>query len=78
LLWYSAIFESRIWLIQLEKTLWIGSATLLRCIFHLWMLVIQVLNMVYFYRLLYHPHLHKILKQQQQQQQQLQSESKNK
>jgi hypothetical protein len=62
LLWYSAVFESQRWLIQLEKTLWIGSATILRCIFHVWMLLIQILNMVYFYRLLHHPHMNNILR----------------
>lgn len=62
-IWYSATFESSQWLTQLEKTLWLGSAALLRNVFHLLMVILHALSVIYFRRLLNHSHLKRILRQ---------------
>ena len=64
LLWYSATFESATWLRQLETTLWVGSATVVRTAVHGLMAGIEVLSVVYFRRLSQHPHLQRVLYQQ--------------
>lgn len=56
-LWYSAAFESGTWLLQLERTLWPGSALQFRSIIHILMVILQVFTVIYFRRLLNHPHL---------------------
>jgi hypothetical protein len=62
-IWYSAAFESKTWLLQLERTLWPGSAALLRNVFHCLMVVMHAMSVIYFRRLWNHPHLHRILRQ---------------
>lgn len=63
-IWYSASFESTKWLTQLEKTLWPGSAALLRNVFNLLMVILHAMSVIYFRRLLNHPHLQRILRQE--------------
>ena len=60
-LWYSAIFESKFWLRQLEMTLWRGSAAQLRGLFHVLMFILEAMSVYYFRRLLRHPHIQRIL-----------------
>jgi hypothetical protein len=60
-IWYSAAFESSFWLKQLEKTLWPGSAALLRNIIHFFMGILLSFSAVYFRRLLTHPQIQVLL-----------------
>jgi TLC domain len=60
-IWYSATFESSDWLRQLEKTLWPGSAALIRYAIHGLMAALQVLSVIYFHRLFHHDHLRRVL-----------------
>jgi hypothetical protein len=41
----------------LERTLWPGSALQFRSIIHILMVILQVFTVIYFRRLLNHPHL---------------------
>ena len=59
--WYSAIFESRDWLRQMERTLVPGSANVMKMVCHSFLLVNLMFNLVLFRRLLFHPHLHSVL-----------------
>jgi hypothetical protein len=61
-LWWSVVSESDAWMTQLERTLWPGSADLLRGLLHAWAFVLLVLTAVYFRRLLNHSHLKGILR----------------
>jgi hypothetical protein len=61
--WYSLQVESKQWLVQLENMLMPGSALAMRCIFHFWMILLMGSTVVYFRRLLDHPHLQRILRQ---------------
>jgi len=57
--------ESQYWLIQLESTLLIpGSGKYMRICFQLWMLLWMGFNMIHFKRLIFHPHLISLLKQE--------------
>ena len=58
--WHSAIFESHDWLQQMERTLFSGSAQAMKMIFHGFMLVNLILNLISFQRLLFHPHLRSV------------------
>lgn len=60
-IWYSATFESQVWLKQLEKTLWPGSAALFRNVLHGLMAILLASTVMYFRRLLNHPHIQKSL-----------------
>ena len=55
--WYSAIYESNDWLQQMERTLFPGSAKAMKMVFHAFMAVNLVLNLISFKRLLFHPHM---------------------
>lgn len=59
-MYYSAIFESKDWLLQMERTLFPGAAQGMKMIFHAYLLVSVLLNLVAFRRLLFHPHLHSV------------------
>lgn len=61
MLYYSSIYESYHWLSQLDNTIYVGSSRILRIIFHLWILLIQYLNIIYLLRLWNHPHLRQLL-----------------
>lgn len=61
--WYSLEVESKAWLVQLENMLVPGSAFAMRCTFHFWMILLMGSTVVYFRRLLDHPHLQRILRQ---------------
>ena len=61
LLWYSAVFESKEWLRQLENTSIQGTARVMRGIFHVWMAAAMALTVVYFRRLFTHEHLKRFL-----------------
>jgi hypothetical protein len=61
--WYSLEVESKVWLVQLENMLVPGSALAMRCTFHFWMILLMGSTVVYFRRLLDHPHLRRILRQ---------------
>lgn len=63
LVWYSAVVESKQWLQQLESTLVPNSANYMRWVFHALLLYVISLNLVYFRRLLFHPHLKRILQE---------------
>lgn len=63
-IWYSATFESKVWLLQLERTLWPGSAALFRNIFHVLMVIVHTMSFIYFRRLFNHPHLKRILRKE--------------
>lgn len=58
--WYSSIYESKDWLLQMERTLFPGSAQAMKLIFHGFLIVNVALNLVAFRRLLFHPHLHSV------------------
>jgi hypothetical protein len=64
--WYSLEVESKVWLVQLENMLMPGSALAMRCTFHFWMILLMGSTVVYFRRLLDHPHLRRILRQAEQ------------
>ena len=59
--WYSAAFESKDWLQQMESTMIPGMAKGMYGLFHVLMLVLLALNLVLLKRLLYHPHLQRLL-----------------
>jgi hypothetical protein len=61
-LWYSALTESRAWLQQLEKTLFPNAALLLQSVWNACMAGLFAANIIHLYRLLYHPHLKRILR----------------
>ena len=61
-IWYSAAFESTFWLTQLEKTLWPGSAALLRNTIHFFMAIVLAMSVIYFRRLLTHQQLQRFLR----------------
>jgi hypothetical protein len=63
LVWYSAVIESKQWLQQLESTLVPNSANYMRWVFHALLFYVIALNLVYFRRLLFHPHLKRILEE---------------
>ena len=63
IVWYSAAFESQDWLEQIEKAFVPGSAFVLYVIFNLMISFIFGLNLVFFRRLLFHPHLQDIFRQ---------------
>jgi hypothetical protein len=66
MVWYSLEVESKVWLVQLENMLMPGSALAMRCTFHFWMILLIGSTVVYFRRLLDHPHLRRILRQSEQ------------
>jgi hypothetical protein len=61
-LWYSMATESKQWLLQLERTLVPGSAGVMRIVVHTWMSLLMGFTVMYFRRLVYHPHLQRIYK----------------
>ena len=61
-LWYSCMTESSYWLQQLERTLWTGSAQQLRWMFTVWLVLLLGMTAVYLRRLIYHPHVKRILR----------------
>jgi len=63
IVWYSAAFESQDWLEQIEKAFVPGSAFVLYAIFNLMIAFIFGLNLVFFRRLLFHPHLQDVFRQ---------------
>lgn len=60
-IWYSAAYESSAWLLQLEKTLWPGSAAMIRYAIHFLMAALEILSVVYFQRLFNHAHVKRML-----------------
>lgn len=60
-LWYSATVESHSWFLQLERTLFPNSALMLKCVLHVWMLLVTYLTLVGLRRLCRHPHLQRTL-----------------
>lgn len=61
LLGYSATVESEWWLAQLESTLVPGSAIWFRRAFQLWMALWMGFHAIHFKRLVFHPHLQRIM-----------------
>ena len=62
-LWWSATTEGNIWLQQFELTTVPGAALLLQSLWNISMIFFMAFNVVYFRRLLNHPHLRRILQQ---------------
>lgn len=62
IVWYSAAFESQDWLEQIEKVFMPGSAFVLYTLFNVMIAFIFGLNLVFFRRLLFHPHLQDIFR----------------
>lgn len=60
-LWYSATFESKKWLRQLENTLFPRAGTMLLVLFQVWMVLLMSLTGIYLRRLYSHTHLQRIL-----------------
>lgn len=61
MLGYSSMVESEQWLAQLESTLVPGSALWFRRIFLLWMTLWMGFHAVRFKRLVFHPHIQRIM-----------------
>jgi hypothetical protein len=61
--WYSAAFESNEWLEQIEKVFSPGWSERLYVVFNGLLCLIFALNLVLFRRLLFHPHLQKIMRE---------------
>jgi hypothetical protein len=58
---YSAMMESDHWLAQLESTLVPGSALWFRRVFQVWMALWMGFHAIHFKRLVFHPHLQRIM-----------------
>jgi len=63
IVWYSAAFESQDWLEQIEKAFIPGTAFVMYVFSNLMISFIFGLNLVFFRRLLFHPHLQDIFRQ---------------
>ena len=61
--WYSAAFESKDWLEQMESTMIPGMAKAMYGLFHVLTIVLLSLNLILMKRLLYHPHLQRLLEE---------------
>jgi len=62
-LWYSVAVESSYWLEQFERILVPGSGFILGSLVHVWMMLLTSVTIIFFQRLLNHPHLGRILQQ---------------
>jgi hypothetical protein len=61
--WYSAAFESKAWLQQMESTMIPGMAKAMYLLFHVLTLALLSLNLILMKRLLYHPHLKRLMEE---------------
>ena len=61
--WYSAAFESKAWLQQMESTMIPGMAKAMYLLFHILTLALLSLNLILMKRLLYHPHVKKLMEE---------------
>uniref|UniRef100_A0A7S1VDC8 TLC domain-containing protein n=1 Tax=Grammatophora oceanica TaxID=210454 RepID=A0A7S1VDC8_9STRA len=64
IVWYSMARESKDWLAQVSHTIGDSVALALLMCFHLLTLALLILNMVMFKRLLFHPHLQRLSKEE--------------